>query len=184
MMKKFEFINRVWVQNSPRNKLLRKILLICGGLLAGIALIQILMGGIKDVNWITGILLPAVMIIQSFLFTSSGRYIAASIEMTIETDWLMFVYPDIDRLNKLGNHSETIIMNWEDIFSVQYSKELESIRIVAMAMVKIESESKNEVASYGENNPYELIIYPQKEEIGEIVRELESYVGEKTTHME
>ena len=182
MTEHYEFINKTWAQNAPKNKIIRMILKLLGSVLLLITFIQILMDGIKEINWFVGIALPVLLIVQSFRFTRNGRYVSSLIIIDSEPEKVVFKYPNINRLDKMGIHTEIIIIRNSDVQQFEYSKELNSIRIISKPLIRIEKESREDLIN--NSSLYELVLYPPMEEIEKILSSFETSFGRHVDHMD
>lgn len=182
-MEHYEFINKTWTQNAPRNKTLRLILVLLGSVLLIITFIQIIMDGLKEINWFLGIILPFLLIVQSFMFTRNGRYVSSLIIIETKPEEAVFKYPNINRLDKMGIHSEIITIKRSAVEQFQYSKELNSIRIISRPSVKIETESRENLLEHN-SSLYELVLYPPANEMENILSSFEKCFGRSIVHMD
>jgi len=183
-MECYEFINKIWMENTPRNKAIRRLLTILGSALLIITFFQILMGGLKEINWFTGIIVPFLLIGQSFSFTRSGRYLSSLIKIEIKPGEAVFKYPNIDRLDKMGIHSETITIKDSSVEQFQYSKELNSIRIISKPTIKIVTGSSENIVDHNNQSPYELVLYPPVDEIENLITSLEKWLNRPIVYMD
>lgn len=183
-MKHYEFVNKLWVQNAPKNRAIRLLLVILGSVLLFISFVQILMDGIKEVNWFLGILLPVLLIIQGFLFTRQGRYVSSLIIIEMESEKMVFNYPNINRLDKTGTHSETITIDKASVYHFQFSKMLNSIRIISRPIIEIITDSSSNTLYYTNSPPYELVLYPPADEMENIIASVENCLGRRVEYMD
>ena len=119
----YSFINKIWIAGvSPKNKVLRIILLVCGGILLLGGLIQLMFDGFREFNWFSGAILPLILIGQSFNFTRRGGYTSCLLNIEVRQDQVTFTYPNIDRLDRAGVRHESIMMARGAVDDLQYDE--------------------------------------------------------------
>jgi len=148
---KVEFINKIWVKGTGKVSVLRKVLFVCAVILLLISLVQFLLGGLDEISWFTGVILPVVMLIYYRLNYNTDGYMGVRCDFRIEKEGFHVYYYDIDYRDGNGAHVEHIYIPYECVKELQYSRELVSVRIISQPVVTIHIKEKEEVIPVYEN---------------------------------
>lgn len=182
---KIEFINKIWVKGTGKVSTLRKVLLVCAFILLFISFVQFLLGGIDDVNWLTGILLPICMLIYYRLNYNSDGYIGVRCDFRIENDGFHVYYYDIDYQDGNGTHAEHIYIPYTDIKAFQYSKELMSVRVMSQPVISMNIRGQEKVMNYKVmGTTYTCILYFPPEQIDKILNYIYTNCPISVVHMD
>lgn len=174
-MPQFDFVNRVWIKNAPRGRGIRILLIILGILLALVTVVQVAMGDANEINWLRGVLLPAVLITQAFFFTRQGRYLTVHTHIICDENKIEIILFHINRFDGAGTRNEKYNIEPDTVIQFQYSRHLNSIRIMAHSVA-------GKTPVYGPQ--YEMILYPPVGEIPALISALEKSLCQNITHMD
>lgn len=182
---KVEFINKIWVKGTGKVSVLRKVLFVCAVILLLISFVQFLLGGMDEISWFTGVILPVVMLIYYRLNYNTDGYMGVRCDFRIEKEGFHVYYYDIDYRDGNGAHVEHIYIPYECVKEFQYSRELVSVRIISQPVVTIHIKEKEEVTDYKATGAWHTcILYPPIEKINEIVKYIQDNCFISVTYME
>lgn len=168
---KLDFINRIWIKGNGKISGLRKILFGCAVLLLLISFVQFLLGGMKEVSWFTGIVLPIVMLIYYRLNYNTDGYMSVRCTLKIENDGFHVYYYDVDYHDGNGTHTEHIYIPYGRVLEFQYSKELVSFRILSKPIVTLHNKENEIIKDYNiVKNMHTCILYPPADKIDHILK--------------
>lgn len=141
-MEQIRFVNQETVQRG-RKKPLRVILLICAILVTVGNLVLILTGGLGEVTFFTGILLPCLLWIQ-VLRQSVLRNVQISVEEILGCgeDGINIRIAEIDRGDLFGSHSEWILCPRERVTGLVTYEESRILEIVGRPIFYFQKENE------------------------------------------
>lgn len=182
---KIEFINKIWVKGTGKVSVLRKVLCICAVLLLLISFVQLLLGGLEEVSWFTGVVLPVVMLVYYRLNYNADGYMGVRCDFRIENDGFHVYYYDIDYHDGKGAHAEHINIPYENVKEFQYSRELVSVRIISQPVVISQVKGQELVTDYRTlGSVHTCILYLPAEKLDEMLRYMKENIPIPVIHMD
>ena len=166
----FEFINKIWLPHMGYGKKRRVFLFAIGGFLLLLNLFQALMDGFDKVNWIIGLAVPALLVSIGLMGTRHGGYTTAQCKLIISCESVRVIYPSIDRLNKMGIHTEIQSISKQNISDIQFSEILRSIRILGQVnIIEVAKDNENRDKMLPCGISEEIVLYPPDAQVEQII---------------
>ena len=133
-------------------------------------LFQALMDGFDKVSWIMGLAVPALLVSIGLMGTRHGGYTTAQCKLIISGESVRVIYPTIDRLNKMGIHTEIQSISKQNINEIQFSETLRSIRILGQVnIIDVVNDNENREKMLPRGLSEEIVLYPLDTQVEQII---------------
>lgn len=172
MENKYSFLNKIWIQSSKENtliKVIQRIGVICL-VIAGVGMF--LTGStIKGVLFV--VLGPLFLCLRGNNLVSGTKYKPVGSEIIFEDKGLTIINYQVDREDKKGEHNEIYKIPYVKINSIEYSNSLQCIKI-ATDQLPLEIHWKNSNVSI-DTHFNQVYLYLTNESKEDIYHALEIY---------
>lgn len=173
------FSSKVFVENRKKSLVLRVFLVLIAAIIVICVLIKLVVGDFRFSD-ISGILLSVLIIfVCKNQSTPTPQYAAAIGNIAFEKEKMIITYADVDGGKSLGRFTETTVIPYEDIESIQYGNALSCYRIVGKCLKKryFEKFSREKVLENAEKTVATYLYVLDEDEDVEIRRKLQKYSG-------
>lgn len=164
-----------------KRKTWRTILIGLGVLIFLLTLFQMVMDGVDGVMWVSGVLVPILLISVGLMGSGRGGYITANCWLEMRPNMIIIEYPAIDRCDNRGIHKESLRVERNAIRVIQYSEVLHSFRIIGAWTGRWSSQGRGEGIIQGHS---EMILYPPEERMTEMYDAFQNILGIAVVQMD
>lgn len=167
----YQFESKIAVEVPQKKSLLQKLCMV-GGILAVLTtLATILMEGVHQVNFLTGVFVPLFLLSTGFGKRSKLDYVPTMVNIDLQNKSVIITYPSVKRHPNEASVSEIYEYSAVNIEKFQYSSELSAIRFYGCPEVTIGGEQ-------GDNRgkKIERVVYLPVEKAQVICAEIERYL--------
>ena len=173
----FQFINKVWIPQMRKSTNRKVVLMSLATLIFLLTLFQVVMDGMDSVNWVSSGLVPILLISIAMMGDSRGGYTTTDCRVEIQPGRVHLSYYAIDRYDKRGIHTENQTIERDAIEEIQYSKVLQSFRIIGAWSVSLSTQEGLGVRYTTVRDTSEVVLYPPEDQIQIIHSAFESVLG-------
>lgn len=175
----YQFESKIAVETLQEKSILQKLCLV-GGILAVIcSLATIFIDGLDGLSFLTGIFVPFFLLLMAFRKRSKIDYVPTTVILILSERKILINYPSIRRYMNSSSISEEFEFSTDDIQSLQYSAELNAIRLYGTPVTVIagrKDESRDKLR--------EKVVYLPVDKSEMICADIEKYLGIPLDRME